>query len=312
MNKILVITAIFMTSMTNAQNNTNIVGSYKLGSSLPEVGGQLFVLEDGIYAIPYFGGIQIGHWEFIEDGVCEFSPNIREKEFELFGRHNKTLNDGVKISFNGFEEGETYLRLGTEKQDEYTMTRVFNSGANCFSYPYTHMFKTVANTLSFLSIDHYEKNNPIVTFENPNGYNDFVAYFFKEDDYAEPFYAKVKEDRLYFDDDKYSQKTPLEEDDEDTKFIKDFVDKEMNKDKLYINPFYNFFEGDINKSHVFNEQKGAFIHEGWYVEGEELVESDDSFDKMAIIYSFEILKNYTIETAKYKTDENSLFYVTCD
>ncbi len=300
--------------MMNAQNNPTIVGIYSLGPSSPEGGSNLIVLENGKYAIIYFGGIQVGHWEFIDDKVCKFTPNIKEQEFELFGRHNKDLNDSTRISFMGFEENETFFSTGKKNENEnIIMKRVFNPGANCFSYPYVHKFGAIENNILFMATAYNKKSSPVISFKNPVRYNDFVAFYFhKDENTSQPFFTTFKENKLFFNDGNYSQKSPLEENDEDIKFVIDFIHKDKEKDKVYFNPFYNFFEGDINETYIFNEEKGAFIDTKYYAEGVEYSNPEAEYDNMSIIYSFDKLKDSTIEMVKYQADENSLFYVICD
>ncbi len=68
-----------------------------------------------------------------------------------------------------------------------------------------------------------------------------------------------KENRLFFDGGNYSQRVTLEKDDEEIKFVMEFIRKDEEKDKVYFNPFYNLFEGDINETYVFNEEKGLSL-----------------------------------------------------
>ncbi len=318
--KLLIITIIIMTNITNAQNKNDISGTYSLGSTSPEGGSHLIVLENGYYAIMYFGGMQTGKWELTKDTIYRFSPTIKENTFEFLGRHNKDLKDHTKIFFNGFENSETFIQLRTSKEEEYSMQQVFNTDANCFSFPYVHTFNTKANTISLMFDSYGEGRCPIITFKNPEGYNDFVATFIEvEPSEARPFFASFKDDTLYFDD--YdSQRTPLEEDDEEIEFIKNMIDKETNRDTIYLNPFYNMFGGpdseeedqDIHEHHVFNEQKNAFIDAEYYVEGEEHIKSDESFHNMSIIYAYKSLKEFSKESIKFKIDENPIFQVNCD
>jgi hypothetical protein len=319
--KLLIITIFFMANLVSAQNSNNIVGLYNLGSSSPEGGSHLFVLENGNYAITYFGGIQTGKWEFTKDAVYRFTPNIRGSKFELFGRYNKDLKDSTKIFFSGFENSQTFIQLRTTKEEEYRMQQVFNTDANCFSFPYIKTFKTNANSIS-LMFDSYEQGrSPIISFKNPEGYNDFVANFIEVDSYnARPFFATFKDDKLYFKDKNYSQRKPLDEDSEDITFIKKMIDKEMDRDTINLNPSYNGFgqpdseeeDQDIHEHHVFNKEKNAFIDKEYYVEGEEHIKADDSFDNMSIIYAYKILKEYIKKSVKYKIDESPIFQVNCD
>ncbi len=314
---------IFMSNLAYAQNSPNIMGLYNLGSSSPEGGSHLFVLENGDYAITYFGGVQTGKWKNIQGNIYEFTPNLNESTFELSGRHNKDLKDNTKIFFSSFENSETFIQLRTAPEEEYTMQRVFNIGANCFSYPYVNTFKTTANSVSFMSIQYGDDdtNRSIITIKNPEGYNDFVVNFIEVDSYeAEPFLVTFKDGKLYFEDDDFSDCSPLDEEGEDIQFIKSMIEMEANRDTIYFNPSYNTFgqldgdkgQQDVHEHHVFNEQKNAFIDTQYYVEGQENIKSDDSFENMAIIYAYKVLKDYTKESVKYKINEKSLFQVNCD
>ncbi len=319
--KILIIITLFTTNMVNTQNKSDITGTYSLGSSSPEGGSHLIVLENGSYAIIYFGGMQTGKWQLTKDNIYRFSPNIRESKFELFGRYNKDLKDSTKIFFSGFENSQTFIQLRAPKKEEYTMNQVFNTDANCFDFPYVHTFKTRAKSISLMFKKYGEKSSPIITFKNPEGYNDFAANFIQVDSYeARPFFTTFKEDKLFFKDNDYSQRSPFKEEDEEIESIKNMIDKKMDNDIIYLNPFYNTFGGpdseeedqDIHKHHIFSKEKNAFIDKEYYVEGEEYIKSDDSFDNMSIIYAYTVLKEYTKESISYKIDEKSIFHVSCD
>lgn len=309
-----------MVNATNGQNNANPIGLYNLGSTSPEGGSHLVMLENGDYAITYFGGIQIGKWKNIEENVFQFSPSSKESKFELFGRHNKALKSNTKIFFKGFENAETFVQLSNVSEEDYTLQRVFNKEANCFSHPYVHIFKTIANKVLFLSVQHDDTDRFVITFQNPERYNDFVANFIEVDRYeAQPFMATFKDNKLHFEDGEFSGRTPLEEAGEDIEFIKKFIDSVSNRETIYLNPSYHVFGGldeedqkDIHEHHVFNEQKNAFIDTEYYVEGEENNLTEDSFENMSIIYVYKILGEYNKEAAKYKINEKSLFQVNCD
>lgn len=319
--KNIIVITLFTINMTNAQNNSDIVGIYNLGSSSPEGSNHLFVLDDNNYAITYFGGIQTGKWAVMEENEYLFTPQTKETKFELFGRINKELGDSTKIAFNGFENGETFIQLRNNIKDEYNMQQVFNAGANCFSYPYVHTFNTKANYISFLSVGYGEINNPILTFKNSNKYNDFVAVCNEEDGInPQPFLVTFKDEKLHFKNGDSSKHSPLDENDEDIAFIKNFIKNQTNKNTLYFNPWYNMLgesESDLDieetlKYYTYNPKKNALIDIEYYIEGEEYIETEDSYDRMTILYSYEALIDHTIDTVKYKTDKNSLFNVTCD
>lgn len=309
----------------NAQYASEITGLYAFGGSAPEGGSHLFVLDDGHFAISYFGGIQIGKWVNTKDNVYKFTPDIQESRFELFGRYNKDLIGRTKIFFSGFENGETYIQLRTSEEEAYTMQRVFNTGANCFSPPYVYTFNTIARFISLMSF-RFDSNNAepsIITIENPDGYNDFVANFIEiSNNEAQPFIAVLEDDKLYIEENKPLQRTPLEEVGEDVEFIKRMIDRAANRDTLYLNPSYNSFdqtdnieeEGrrDLHEHHVFDEDKNAFIDAEYYVEGVEYIDSEASYEDMSVIYSYSALKVYSTKSAKSKLVEKPLFEVNCD
>lgn len=310
-----------MSNLSNAQNSPNIIGAYNLGSSSPEGGSHLIVLESGDYAIAYFGGVQTGKWNISEGNNFIFTPNNKESKFEIFGRHNKDLKGETKIYFNSFENSQTFIQLKKEEEkEELTMQRVFNKGANCFSYPYISTFKTIANSISFTYIKYGDTNRTISTFENPDGFNDFIANFIEVEKFsARPFFASLKNNHLYFEDETISKRTPINKDSEDIQFIKKIIDTELNQDTLYLNPSYNvfdIFDGDkgqklLDNSYVYNEQKNAFIIPKYYVEGSEY-NSEKSFEDMSIIYFYSNLKMHQKNADTYKINEKSLFEVNCD
>ncbi|MDO5980662.1 hypothetical protein [Flavivirga spongiicola] len=309
-----------MSNLGNAQNSPDIIGLYNLGASSPEGGSHLFVLENNNYAITYFGGILSGKWKITKDNICEFMP-IKRNEFELLGRHNIGLKGSTKICFNGFENSETFIQLRIGKEEEITMQRVFNPDANCFSYnPYVYTFKTIANSISFMAIKYDDSSRSIVTIENPDEYNDFVANFIEIDSFsARPFFATFKDEKLYFEEEDFSHRTPIDKNDEDVEYIKNMIDAEANRDTIYYNPSYNIFgrshrdkgEQNIHEHHIFDEQKNAYINTQLYTEDIEYKNSDESFEDMSIIYAYTALKEHSQKSVKYKINEKPLFQVNC-
>jgi len=320
-NSILVVIVFFISSLMNAQSSAEITGLYNLGSSSPEGGSHLFILQDGNYAITYFGGIQTGNWQITKNNSIIFLPHIKESKFELFGRHNKDLKGSTTILFRGFESGETFIQLKTDKEEATNLHRVFNQDANCFSSPYVYTFKTVANNISLMATEYGNSDRVIITIENPEKYNHFIADFVKVNNYeAETLFAKFKDQKLYFENNKTIQRIPLQEvNSEDIEFITNFISSQSNTDTIYLNPSYNIFGGleseeqqDIHKYHVFNKEKNAFIDTEYYVEGVEYKNTDESYDDMSIIYTYNALKKRSKKSGEYKINEKSLFEVSCD
>jgi len=308
-------------SITNMENihENSIAGEYTLGSSSPSGRAHLLIFTDRTFAIAYFGGIQTGKWEHEGNNMYKFTPHSKETDFELFGRNNKQLCGSVKIAFIGFEDGNTFVQLRNSADEEYNMQQVFNDNANCFAHPYVHTFNKSAKSISFLSFGYLRKSNPIVTFNNSNGYNDFIAKYKQSDEPLKSFSATFENQTLNFEDGDSASQLPLDGDSKDIKAIKQFMDSQTNQKAIYCNPFYNMLGGlsdslqikDMKKTFTFNAEKNAYIDSAHYVEGQEIVESDQSYHNLSIIYSFEILKDYTIHSIKYNVDKKNLFHAQC-
>ncbi len=304
-------------SNPSSAKGPDITGVYSLGASSPEGGSHLLVLEDGKYAITHFGGIQIGDWKHVEGAVFQFTPKRKESEFELFGRHNKDLDGRTKILFGGFENGETFVQVRAAEGEDCLLQRVFNSDANCFSPPYVHTFETVAHSIAFMSTQHDSADRSVITIENPDGYNDFVAGFVEVNDYeGQPFFAAFEDGGLRFDEGDTRMRSPLDQVGEDLEFIRQFIEVESNRETIYMNPSYNPFgslddeaPSDINEHHVFDEQKNAYIDKEYYVEGAEHATSDESYDDMSIIYLYAVVKGASKESIPHEISEQPLFNI---
>lgn len=307
MKRILVFLIICMMNKGMAQNKEDIVGLYSLGSHSPEGGNHLFVLENGKFVITYFGGVQVGQWHIDRDHTFLFTPNTKKNEYELYGRYNGKIKDSLKISFMGFEESQSFLSLKKSKDDQYIMKQVFNNGANCFSYPYVETFKKNTDMISFMTIKE-EMNTAIFDF-NIKGFNDFIACFFTKENEAYPFSAILKENKLYLDENEYSEKHPLPTEGEDIEFIRAIANKNDSEDKIFCNPSYNRLEGDIDDSYIFNKEKGAYIHPKYYVEGDEYKE--DAYDNLSIIYKYEACISNLSKHVEFKIEDKPVFQVNC-
>lgn len=310
--------------MNNTQYNLEIAGVYPLKSSSPEGGSHLFIIENGAFAVAYFGGIQIGKWKGIKDDVIEFTPNNQESTFELFGRHDLDLKGRSKVCFNGFENGETFIEFGVSNEEKNKVQRVFNSDANCFSYPYVHIYESTAKSIALMALDYENEDTKasIITFDNPKGYNDFIINFNEVNPFeGEPFIAKFKDNTLLFNEEESIERTPLEDVKEDVEFIQKYIEASSNKDTLYLNPCYREFgqlddEGEtlpgINEYHVYDEQKNAYIDTETYSESVDYTNPDESYDDMSIIYAYLVMKDCSVKEVDYTINESPLFQVHCD
>ncbi|WP_128755228.1 hypothetical protein [Aquimarina sediminis] len=292
-----------------AQNDMDVVGLYSLGSSSPEGGNHLFVLENGKFVITYFGGVQVGEWSLTSNTTILFTPDIKKNEFELYGRYNKNIGNTVRISFEGFEEASSFISLKKTKDDKHIMKKVFNENANCFNYPYVKNFRSTTETISFMVLK--EEMETLIYDFNTKGFNDFIAFFCKNEDEAYPFYATFKHNRLYLDENGYSTKQQLPKEGEDIDFIRRVASKNASNKTILCNPSYHLFEGNINENHIFDKEKGAYINPQCYIEGDEFMDKEEFFENMEIIYEYEALKISLSKYHEFRVDNTPIFITNC-
>lgn len=314
MNTFLILITIFMSIISNAQNET-IIGIYHIKGNSPEGGSDIFVFEDGSYALTYFGGIQTGTWASVQNDYYRFTPNKNQKGFEVYGRHHKGLQNTIQVFFNGFDGGSAAIHFNTSgniPSQKIAFTPVFNPYANCFSYPYVYTHNKNTNAIS-LRQDLYTKD--IISFPNEEKFNHFVINFYgKEEEDFQPFQVAIKDNKMYFSENVFSDRTPLEKaSNEDLFYIKELiVQQRIIPDHIYYNPHYNKFSDSIGSYYTFNETKNAFINPTYYKEGSENNTSEDLFHDMSILYSFKKLNSKSIRINDIDINKESLFKVSCN
>jgi len=304
-----------LSSTLMAQNNTDITGIYTLGSS-PEGSSLLWVLENGKYAITYFGGVQVGSWKK-KDNAFEFKPAVRENKFELYGRKSKHLKVKSRIFFSGFEDTDVFVGF-TNKEEPLKMKRVFNEDANCFGFPYVHTLDEIPGIISFMYEDN-GKESVVYTFEIPLGYNDFAVLNYVRSAQSEEmsFTAVYKDNSLqilngYANEDEAYGKHPLPEEGEDIDFLMEITSKDMTSpETIYYNPSYMNFEDEPGESYEFIEERTVYINPEYYEEGDEYDDSEDFYDKASVIFPYQAIKPVK-EAKEYQLDNESIFTVTCD
>ncbi len=313
MNKILTLIIIFMFTISNAQNET-IIGIYHIKGSSPEGGSDIFVFEDGSYALTYFGGIQTGTWMSVRNDYYRFIPNKNQKGCKVYGRYNKSLQDTIQVFFNGFENGNAAIHFNTSgilPSQEIAFTPVFNSDANCFSYPYVYTYNKNINAVS---LQYGTNTKDIISFLNDGNFNHFVINFYEEEDDTQSFQVAIKNNKMYFSENEFSIRTPLGKvSNEDLDYIKTLiVQQRIIPEHIYYNPSYNRFSENIEAYHTFNKAKNAYIDLNYYKEGSENNPSEDGFHDMSILYSFKKLDSKRIQVKDVEIKKESLFTISCD
>lgn len=316
---------IAMVQTRYVSGQTNIAGVYNRSHQGDPLGASyLYVLDNHKFVVTYFGGALTGSWSFIRENVVEFKPFVSPEQFKIYGRHHKALGDSCRIFFRGFYDEETFIGFDQIAQEKPVLRRVFNPSPNCFSYPYVFKFTKVPGQLSFsdklFAYDKEENQKQVLRaiygFDNPENYNDFVAYYMKTRSDDRPFYAMVKDNQLYFDKMNPSKRGPLPEKGEDLEFINFIAASPGIPKEVFYSPFYKESDEDVTHDEMnwkFNEQKNAWINFLNYHEGEELVNRDQyDYNRVVILYQYrelpvssQIIKPFVIDP------QAPLFIVKC-
>lgn len=322
--KILIGTAFLLflnLNLTMAQQD--IAGYYRRSSGNPEGGNSFFVLENQKFVVAFFGGAIVGTWS-IENDLVSFKPDVSEHHFYIYGRHNPDLKDSSRVYFQSFEQNDTFIGFQQKQGERLVLRRVFNKSPNCVPFPSVAKFKGgLAQILLSDQPDYFHDNESdpvanrnVYTFDNKENYNDFVAFYVKDDRDKRPFYARAKDGKLFFNhDEKGSEKRPLPKSGEDFEFINQLVNAPRTVDKVFFNPFYKQTTVDVNDVYnwKFNKNKNAFINFLNYEEGEEYrPREQDAYNKLNIIYQYDVLPLANKKVIPFLFDNHSLFTATCD
>ena len=307
----------------------------------------LSILAYNRYVIAYFGGAQVGNWKIVKDSFVVFIPDTASATYALYGRHNPALKDSLRLFFGGFSDESCFVSFDGADAGKPVMRRVFNESPNCMSYPNVYTFAQGSKTISFASesydaTTHYPQRNPVFTFNNAEGYNDFIAHHFPKKESDRPFYAAYKQGQLFFDQfadiyfepglgshledvingkgDLYSyskdgfSRSPLPTTGEDATFINGLAAVGPVADTIFYNPFYKQFDMDgatVQKQYTFNTAKAAYLGKN-YIEGEEKGNPGDLYNSENVLYLFKALPGATSHATDFTINEKPLFHFTCE
>ena len=216
------------------------------------------------YATAVFGTYQP------EANTLQFHPN-RPPVFEVYAQKNPTIGDSIRMNFNGFEEGDTFIMLDQEK-----LRSVFNVDANCFSAPFVYQKegKHSAFTL-FLNEENYETESggygQSWKYAFDISYNDFILLHNKSLRYYKPFSAnwnQLQEDGAEMQLSDYMTGKPIvrykkaetdTEWDELVNWKNLYLQQSEAENELYANIDYNIFPKPEDIDYTFNKETNQYI-----------------------------------------------------
>lgn len=325
MKRFLVILFLIMTAYSNqSSGQQQLAGAYNHSSKGdPQGGSYLFLLENGKFVITFFGGVVKGNWTVSGDRV-NFKPDAPEERFYLYGRHNKDLGDSCRMFFRGFDDVATFIGFEQPATELPVLRRVFNEGSNCYTYPYVHKFPHKIPEVVFADRPYgyqEEQSNgepfpDAYQFSNPEGFNDFVVYYVKENRDLRPFFAKIEGEQLLFGEHDASKREPLPTGGENLDFITEVAALPKSDKEVFYSPQYNQASVKMKEDTLnwrFDAKKNAYLNIYNYEEGEEYRPKEEAdYNRPNVYYSFIELPVAAKMPLKFKVEGKPLFVANCD
>ncbi len=225
-----------------------IIGQYRLPSSDPQGGESVLIFSDNTFLTVYFGGMLKGSWQIKSNTVL--FKTTSSPQVVVYGREISSLKDTTQIDLSGFSGNQALV--GFESGKELIMQSIFNTDANCFASPY--IYKTLKELPEFSfamgkpEIHHESEYNTLnlYSYANTKQYNDFMVVNLPSE-YTRDigFSANYVNGKLFFRQHLVAaSKKPLSEgSDEDSRFIRKFMEQELLPDILeYGNEFFPYIE----------------------------------------------------------------------
>ncbi|NML37213.1 hypothetical protein HHL17_08370 [Chitinophaga sp. G-6-1-13] len=286
------------------------------GASAQSIAGRYGGVQDGIcifgdgrYFLYGYATLAPGTYHVEKDRI-RFVPDKPVNTFIVFARENKDLHDSVRMYFNGFERGQTFLQLNNGKT-----RRVFNEHANCFNQPYIYEEAAVPSEITFSHVtDDYgvlktDKNTEI--YRPDKKFNDFVFLYQKPNRYQEPFVGVITKEEgvAVLQTSLTSRKFPMEPNDKESEEMKAYVGKEkVGEDVLYANRFYKLLTEIDTSEYVYDPRTHQYTAHG--TKPEELIAE---YSDVRILYKYEPLMPVLKENrTPGKIDQPPVFYTTCE
>lgn len=297
---------------------SKIVGTYHVSSGNPDDGGYNWVLlENHHFAMFTFGQVIAGKWSIDDNNVISFIPNTPQYPFDVYGRYDsERKGKGAKIMFSNFDINATEYMGNTDQG----LQPVLSEDANCLPYPLLKEFNTEFKDI-VLSVAVFDQAKDTFYVAENKKYNDFIIMYYSSSVRLRPFTARLKEDRLYFqnDDRPSSPRKDIrpEELKEMGKFISEGV-TDISKETIISNKAYNIEsygvgeraedfdkEAYLKYNYNYDPSKDVYVAKKQYP-----VSEDDQYHDLNVLYNYHKMELKPNQNS-YKKTEKSIFNITC-
>ncbi|RXK85991.1 hypothetical protein [Filimonas effusa] len=281
------------------------------------------LFDDGRFMIYGYATAVFGNYLFEKDHML-FYPD-KEDRFNVFATHNKSIGDTARINFAGFDRGgATFVRFDTN-----SVRRVFNKDANCFNGPFVYELAYTPATFTLIGVtddDGWYRGNKLEawTFENTEGYNDFVFSYIAPKLEYEDFSGNISAEgnraviRLsnYGGDRGYVKNTPDEEEQRQWNEILAMkagydLQRKTVINSIYANRHYRVFFPD---SSSYNFDKGTNQYISRDAAGNEDYFRANPYNDDRYLRRYSKLKYAARNSKKLASNEvadTSIFFTTC-
>jgi hypothetical protein len=204
------------------------------------------LFEDGQFLLYGYATAVFGRYTKNGEKIL-FYPDRRDL-FEVYGNQNPQIEERQsRWQFIGFEEGATFAQF-----DQDSTHRVFNTDANCFTYPYITNRTQRVERIALMDQADGSSTFDTFLFVNTAAYNDFVLVYNKIGEEHHDFVGRLEDNVLklsnYGGDNGYIKQEEDKEWDEFLQFKAQYEQEAEYRENSYIDDEMEYHKVPPDKS----------------------------------------------------------------
>jgi len=295
----MMLTTFFCGAAAYAQNSDNFAGQYKLGTTL------IILKPNKTFLLLDMGTLIKGNIH-IDSSTGKLIPYKPKDAFVLYGRTNHFIKTGNTIHYRGPSEAPVLINYNDTSSSPNTLKPIFNQYANCIPFP-TVIHNLRSSPKLYVTIIDSES---VYTFENNEGYNDFVlSYIEPSTPIAELSFTiltdgasiMIKNETLH----KLSSPAISEAEE---KMLLGMYDRDYPEtDFFYCNPAYNIFEESGVRLSQYNKVQNGNVYYFLHT----TITKNDDYSNPGIIYEYKKINAMVLKNIHYAIDTGSVFHFEC-
>nr|WP_199158586.1 preprotein translocase subunit SecD [Pedobacter sp. ASV2] len=281
------------------------------------------LFDDGKFLLFGYATAVFGSYKIEKDKLL-FYPDKFEL-FNVFANSNKSLSNGVRINFKGFErDGGTFIQFDHEKAQ-----KVFNDGANCFNSPFVYERTKKALGITLFAIMeklpwYNGKTKNVWHFNFESEYNDFILVYNapkrENEDFIGMIVTNPKGEILklsnYGGDTGYLKNAGRDDNAQMQEMMEwknqYYQSKDVNQNVIFANKHYNIFPEPDSLNYKFDVALNEYVNvpnrdnDSYYQQNQY---NDDRYLRKYVKLQPKILEN--TELLKNNLIPKSIFFSVC-